>query len=105
MASKGCIGNSPRMAKLDLLTKLPRSRRNADARKMAKSPEIVARSTQFGFDYFDGSRDYGYGGYRYDGRWVPVAADIVTHYNLQPGQRVLDVGCAKGFLVKDLTTA
>ena len=52
--------------------------------------------------YFDGPRDYGYGGYKYDGRWVPVAKNIISHFNLKPGQRVLDVGCAKGFLVKDL---
>jgi len=90
---------------LDLLTRLPKSRRNITARASAKTPELVARSMQFGFDYFDGSRDHGYGGYRYDGRWVPVAADIVAHYRLKPGQRVLDVGCAKGFLVKDLLGA
>jgi SAM-dependent methyltransferase len=93
------------MAKLDLLGRLPRTRRNITARATAKSPELVARAMQFEFDYFDGSRDYGYGGYRYDGRWVPVAADIVAHYGLKPGQRVLDVGCAKGFLVKDLLGA
>lgn len=93
------------MAFLNLLTKLPKSRRNITARATAKSPELVARSMEFGFDYFDGSRDYGYGGYRYDGRWVPVAADIVAHYGLRPSQRVLDVGCAKGFLVKDLLGA
>ena len=54
--------------------------------------------------YFDGPREFGYGGYRYDGRWVPVARDIVAHFGLKPGDRVLDVGCAKGFLVKDLMT-
>jgi SAM-dependent methyltransferase len=93
------------MPKLDLLSKLPKSRRNIAARSTAKSPDLVARSMRFGFDYFDGSRDCGYGGYRYDGRWVPVAADIVAYYGLKLGQRVLDVGCAKGFLVKDLLKA
>jgi ubiquinone/menaquinone biosynthesis C-methylase UbiE len=33
---------------------------------------------------------------------VPVARDIVAHFELAAGMRVLDVGCAKGFLVKDL---
>lgn len=58
-------------------------------------------SKQFGFDYFDGDRDYGYGGYRYDGRWRPVARALVEHYGLRAGSRVLDVGCAKGFLLHD----
>jgi ubiquinone/menaquinone biosynthesis C-methylase UbiE len=52
--------------------------------------------------YFDGPRDYGYGGYRYDGRWKSVAVDIIEHFNLVQGSRVLDVGAAKGFLVKEL---
>jgi cyclopropane fatty-acyl-phospholipid synthase-like methyltransferase len=86
----------------NLLAKLPRSRRNVTARAVAKSAEVIAISRQFGQEYFDGPRDYGYGGYRYDGRWIPVAEDIVAHFGLKPGMRVLDVGCAKGFLVKDL---
>ena len=87
---------------INLLDRLPKSKRNVKERGAAKTSEAIAISRQYGFDYFDGSRDYGYGGYRYDGRWVPVAEDIVKHFNLRPGQRVLDVGCAKGFLVKDL---
>lgn len=90
------------MPELDLLRSLPRARRNIEARQTAKTPELIALSRQYGRDYFDGPRDVGYGGYRYDGRWVPVAKDIVAQYGLQPGDRVLDVGCGKGFLVKDL---
>jgi len=52
--------------------------------------------------YWDGPREYGYGGYRYDGRWRSVARDVIRHFGLKPGMRVLDVGCGKGFLVKDL---
>jgi ubiquinone/menaquinone biosynthesis C-methylase UbiE len=87
---------------LDLLRSLPRTKRNVKARETAKTPELIALSRQYGQAYFDGPRDVGYGGYRYDGRWKPVAKDIVAHYGLGPGARILDVGCAKGFLVKDL---
>ncbi len=90
------------MAEVNLLAALPKTERNVQARAQAKSPEVVAISRRYGQEYFDGEREYGYGGYRYDGRWVPVARDIVQHFDLQPGDRVLDVGCAKGFLVKDL---
>lgn len=92
------------MAEIDLLRALPKVKRNIQMRKDAKDPEVVAIARQYGEMYFDGPREYGYGGYRYDGRWIPVARDIVAHFGLQPGMRVLDVGCAKGFLVKDLMT-
>src|SRR5262245_59698334 len=90
------------MAEVDLLRALPKAKRNIQKRRDAKSPAVVALAKQFGETYFDGSRECGYGGYKYDGRWIPVARDIVAHFNLKPGMRVLDVGCAKGFLVKDL---
>jgi ubiquinone/menaquinone biosynthesis C-methylase UbiE len=90
------------MREVNLLAKLPRGRRNVCARAEAKTPEIVAISREYGELYFDGPRSYGYGGYRYDGRWIPVAEDFVSHFSLKPGDRVLDIGCAKGFLVKDL---
>lgn len=58
----------------------------------------------YGQEYFDGSRDQGYGGYYYDGRWVAVARRIVERYNLPINGNFLDVGCAKGFLLHDLKT-
>ena len=90
------------MIEVNLLQSLPRSKRNIEKRSEAKNPEIIAISRQYGEMYFDGPREYGYGGYRYDGRWVPVAKDLIKHFNLKSGDRVLDIGCAKGFLVKDL---
>lgn len=89
------------MAEVNLLSKLPRGKRNLQARATAKTEEHVRISREYGQMYFDGPREYGYGGYRYDGRWIPVAEDIVEHFGLKPGDRILDVGCAKGFLVKD----
>jgi len=90
------------MAEVNLLARLPKTKRNIQKRAEAKDPAVIAISKQYGEMYFDGPREYGYGGYRYDGRWLPVAEDIVKRFNLKPGDRVLDVGCAKGFLVKDL---
>lgn len=90
------------MAEIDLLRALPKPKRNVQKRKDAKDPAVIAAAREYGENYFDGPREYGYGGYRYDGRWLPVSRDIVAHFNLRPGMRVLDVGCAKGFLVKDL---
>jgi len=90
------------MAEIDLLRALPRAKRNIAKRAEAKNPAVVAIAKQYGEMYWDGPRDYGYGGYRYDGRWRPVARDIIAHYGLKPGMRVLDIGCGKGFLVKDL---
>src|SRR5438046_10319656 len=90
------------MAEVNLLARLPNSRRNIQKRSEAKDPAVIAISKQYGEMYFDGPREYGYGGYRYDGRWVPAAGEIVAHFGLRTGMRVLDVGCAQAFPVKDL---
>ena len=83
----------------------------------ATSRDYIARVTEFpkaeaarlakrwDRDYWDGDRKTGYGGMRYDGRWRQVADAMVSHYGLAAGDRVLDVGCGKGFLLYDLTQA
>jgi ubiquinone/menaquinone biosynthesis C-methylase UbiE len=90
------------MAEINLLRSLPKGKRNVAARANAKTDEHIRISREYGEMYFDGPREYGYGGFRYDGRWRSVAKDIVDHFGLKSGDRLLDVGCAKGFLVKDL---
>ena len=90
------------MAEVNLLLRYPKAKRNIEKRTSAQSAENVRIAREYGREYFDGSRDTGYGGYRYDGRWVAIAEDMVAHWGLKPGDRVLDVGCGKGFLVKDL---
>jgi ubiquinone/menaquinone biosynthesis C-methylase UbiE len=90
------------MREINLLKALPKTKRNIQKRAESKDPAVVAIAKQYGEMYWDGPREYGYGGYRYDGRWRPVARDIISHFGLKSGMRVLDVGCGKGFLVKDL---
>lgn len=63
--------------------------------------ECAEVAVQFGKDYWDGDRKYGYGGYRYDGRWRVVAEEIARHYRLPPDASILDVGCGKAFLLHD----
>lgn len=93
------------MAEVNLLRSYPKAKRNIDKRQSAQTEENIAIAREYGREYFDGSRDTGYGGYSYDGRWVAIATDMIEHFGLGPGSRVLDVGAAKGFLVKDFAIA
>lgn len=67
--------------------------------------ECAAKAKEWGFDYWDGDRQYGYGGMKYDGRWLPIAKDIAAHYGLKAGDKILDIGCGKAFLLFEFTQA
>ena len=64
--------------------------------------ECAVVAKQYGYDYWDGDRKYGYGGYQYDGRWRRVAQKIADYYQLKAGHKVLDVGCGMAPLIYDL---
>jgi len=88
---------------MNLVTPLHRkTKRDYLARMVDNKVECMLKAKEYEFDYWDGDRRYGYGGYKYDGRWKPVAEQMVSIYGLKPNARVLDIGCGKGHLVYDL---
>ncbi len=87
---------------INLLDKYPRSRRPIDERAKVVTDEHHRIARQFGQDYFDGDRLYGYGGYGYHPRfWQATVKRFRDYYRLSDNACVLDVGCAKGFMLHD----
>ncbi|MEG3641239.1 class I SAM-dependent methyltransferase [Magnetococcus sp. PR-3] len=95
------------MARLDFLSEYHnRTKRDYVQRVLEHDKaECTRMARQWGYEYWDGPRQYGYGGYHYDGRWLKLAQNLAKHYGLKAGDRVLDVGCGKGFLMYELTQA
>jgi len=88
---------------IDLLVNYPRTKRNVDERGQTKSEEDRAIARRFGKDFFDGDRRHGYGGFNYMPRfWQPVIPTFQQHFGLSASSSVLDVGCAKGFMLHDM---
>lgn len=92
------------MGMIDFVGVLHRStKRNYKERVLQHDKaECAAVAKKFGSEYWDGDRKYGYGGFHYDGRWTPVAETLIKHYDLKPGDKVLDVGCGKAFLLYEM---
>jgi len=90
------------MPEINLLENYPRTKRNLTERQDEKTPEIQRIARQFGKEFFDGDRKYGYGGFSYQSRfWQPVVPVFQQHYGLTAKSSLLDVGCAKGFMLYD----
>ena len=88
---------------IDLLKNYPKTKRNVKDRGAEKTEEDRAIARKFGKDFFDGDRKVGYGGFNYHPRfWQPVIPTFRNHFNLFADSSVLDVGCAKGFMMHDM---
>ncbi len=88
---------------IDLLVNYPRAKRNVEDRGQNKTEEDRRIAREFGREFFDGDRRHGYGGFNYSPRfWQSVVPTLQQHFGLAPGSSLLDVGCAKGFMLHDL---
>lgn len=93
------------MAYLDFISPLHKKTKRDYLGRVNEFPKAEAAklAKQFARDYWDGDRKVGYGGMRYDGRWRVVAEAMAKHYQLKAGDRVLDVGCGKGYLLYEFS--
>lgn len=93
----------PAPGRVEIVTPLHRrAARDYLARMNDGKIEAMRVARRFGAEYWDGDRRYGYGGYRYDGRWRPVAAELARRHGIGPRSRVLDLGCGRAHLLHEL---
>ena len=88
---------------IDLLINYPKTKRNLEERVISTTAANRVIARQFGREFFDGDRKHGYGGFNYFPKfWQPVIPSFQQHWGLTSKSSVLDVGCAKGFMMHDL---
>ena len=89
---------------LEIVTPLHKAtKRDYLARMNDDKVHCMVKAKEYEFDYWDGDRRYGYGGYKFiEGRWKPVAQALIDIYGLKNGSSVLDVGCGKAFLLYEM---
>mgnify|MGYP001296223554 FL=1 len=89
---------------VNLLKFYPQSKRPIDDRGNLITEQDRAIARKFDVEYFDGDRLTGYGGYNYSPRfWTDTVAHIKDFYHLDDNSKILDIGCAKGYMMHDLS--
>ena len=89
---------------VNLLEFYPQSKRPIDDRGNLITEQDRAIARKFDVEYFDGDRLTGYGGYNYNPRfWTDTVAHIKDFYHLDDNSKILDIGCAKGYMMHDLS--
>ena len=93
------------MAEVNLLENYPKTKRNLEKRAK-KTAEQIKIARKFDKEFFDGDRKVGYGGFNYHPKfWSQVVQDFIKYYDLDSHSSILDVGCAKGFMLYDFKQA
>jgi 2-polyprenyl-3-methyl-5-hydroxy-6-metoxy-1,4-benzoquinol methylase len=89
---------------IDLLFNYPKAKRNLEERAASKTEADREIARKFGQEFFDGDRNHGYGGFNYFPKfWQPVVPTFQKHWSLDQNSSILDVGCAKGFMMYDFS--
>ncbi len=79
------------------------SKRNYLNRMKNEKVFCMKEAKKYAYNYWDGNRKFGYGGYKYiPGRWQPIAKKMIRDFKLTNNSRVLDIGCGKGYLLYEL---
>lgn len=79
------------------------TKRNYIERMVDEKVACMMKAKEYEFDYWDGDRRFGYGGYKYiDDRWKNVAKPLIERFNLKKDAKILDVGCGKAYLLYEL---
>ena len=87
---------------IDLLALYPKTKRNPLDRLKEKTAVDQEIARRFDKDFFDGERKHGYGGFTYNPKfWQPVIPSFQKFWNIKSKDSILDVGCAKGFMLYD----
>jgi protein-L-isoaspartate(D-aspartate) O-methyltransferase len=96
--------NNAQGSEVEIITPLHKSTKRDYLKRVVEEDKIECSkvASQFGSEYWDGDRKFGYGGYHYDGRWKPVAESFIQQYGLTNNSKILDIGCGKGFLLLEI---
>ncbi len=87
---------------IDLLINYPKTKRDTSKRALEKNEQIRSIARKFDVEFFDSDRKYGYGGFNYNKKfWSPVVPTFQKYWNIKSSNSILDVGCAKGFMIYD----
>ena len=82
------------------------NRKNISLLRVKVSNKLRKKLQKFPKEYFDGKRAHGYGGYYYNPKFFrKIVKAMIRHYKLNNKSKILDIGCAKGFMMYEFKKA